>query len=107
MFRITVHYHHPDDPEKFLEHYRGTHAVLASKLPGLRSYGWGRTTTFDGSTPEHFLVAVMEWDSQQECAAAFASPEGQAAQADMANFAGAGADINFHEVVTVPPAGGA
>lgn len=105
MFRITVHYHHPDDPETFLEHYRSTHAPLAAKLPGLRSYGWGRTTTFDGSKPEHFLVAVMEWDGRDECAAAFASPEGQAAQADMANFAGAGADVNFHEVVDVAPTG--
>lgn len=98
MFRITAHYHHPTDPEAFLQHYRSTHSVLASKLPGLKAYGWGQTVMPDGSKPAHFLVAVMDWDSQEEALAALASPEGQAASADIPNFAEAGVDVNFHEV---------
>ena len=39
MFRVTSHFHHPEDPEAFLAHYRSTHSVLAAKLPGLRYYG--------------------------------------------------------------------
>ncbi|MFC4001273.1 EthD family reductase [Prauserella oleivorans] len=101
MFRITAHYHHPKDREAFLEHYRTTHSVLAAKMPGLKAYGWGQATTLDGSRPEHFLVAVMDWETREEAAAAFASPEGQAATADMANFADAGVDVNFHEVTQV------
>ncbi|TWH19674.1 EthD family reductase [Prauserella rugosa] len=107
MFRVTVNYNHPADPERFLAHYRGTHAPLASKLPGLRHFGWGATTSLDDTEPPHFLVAILEWDTREEAAAALASPEGQAAQADMANFADGGASVNMHEVVQVTPAGGA
>jgi uncharacterized protein (TIGR02118 family) len=97
-FRITAHYNHPADPNAFLEHYRSTHAVLASKLPGLRSYGWGPAVSLDGSPTPHFLVAVMDWDTKEEAMAALGSPEGQAATEDTANFAGAGVDVNFHQV---------
>lgn len=98
MFRITAHYNHPKQPKAFLEHYRSTHSVLAAKMPGLKAYGWGEAVMPDGSRPQHFLVAVMDWDTKEEALAALASPEGQAAAADLPNFAEAGVEVNFHEV---------
>lgn len=98
MFRLTSHYHHPDDPEAFLEHYRSTHAPLVAKLPGIRSYGWGLAETTDGTTPSHFLVTVADWDSKDDLLAALASPEGQACAADVPKLNSAGVDVNFHEV---------
>src|SRR5690348_4721842 len=38
VFQLTALYHHPEDTAAFDKHYRETHAVLASKLPGLRKY---------------------------------------------------------------------
>lgn len=98
MFRLTSHYHHPEDPAAFLAHYRSTHAVLVAKLPGLRYYGWGLAETADGSQPPHFLVTVADWDSKEDLLAAMASPEGQAAAADVPNLGSSGVDVNFHEV---------
>lgn len=98
MFRLTSHYHYPEDPDAFLEHYRSTHAVLVAKLPGVRSYGWGLAEMPDGSKPPHFLVTVADWDSKEDLLAALASPEGQAAEADVPKLHSSGVDVNFHEV---------
>ena len=47
-YQLTVIYHHPTDPAAFDEHYDSTHAPLASKIPGLRSY----TSQKAGQGPE-------------------------------------------------------
>ena len=98
MFRVTSHFHHPEDPEAFLAHYRSTHSVLAAKLPGLRYYAWGLAVMPDGSKPPHFLVTVLDWDSKEEALAALASPEAHATNADTPLLGSAGVDVNFHEV---------
>jgi hypothetical protein len=49
-----------------------------------------------GSRPAHFLIAVLRWDTKED---ALASPPGEAAVADLANFADAGVDIELGEVV--------
>lgn len=97
MFRITVSYNHPDDPEKFLEHYRTVHAPLTARMPGA-TFEWGVCEMLDGSQPPHFVVGVLTFDSKEAAGAALASPVGQEGAADMANFAGAGATIDMHEV---------
>ena len=42
-------------------------------------------------TARYHLIAVLEFDDEVALGNAMSSPEGQAAVADMANFAGAGA----------------
>ncbi|SFS99182.1 EthD family reductase [Saccharopolyspora flava] len=86
MYRMTVIYDHPDDPEAFLRHYREVHAVLTSKMPKLRSYQWGVCEMPDGSTPPHFVVATLDWASKDDALAAMQSPEGQAGAADLGGF---------------------
>lgn len=82
MFRMVATYNHPEDQEAFLEHYRTSHAVKTGRLPGLRSYTWGQAQSLDGSDPEHFLVAVLDFDDQQSAVSALSSPEGAEAVAD-------------------------
>lgn len=101
MYRLTASYAHPEDHEAFVAHYRDTHAPLAAKLPDLRAFTWGVCETGDGSRPAHALVAVLDWDSRDQALAALGSPAGEAAVADLATFAQAGVDIEFHEVRTV------
>ncbi|WP_132992158.1 EthD family reductase [Gordonia zhaorongruii] len=100
MFRITVNYNHPEDPEQFLEHYRTVHAPLTVSMPGITSFEWGVCETLDGSTPEHFVVGVVTFPSRDAAIAGLGSPEGEAGRNDMANFAGAGVVIDMHEVTT-------
>ncbi|MFW0783519.1 EthD family reductase [Gordonia sp. CPCC 206044] len=99
MFRITVAYNHPEDPEQFLNHYRSVHAPLTASMPGITSFEWGVCETLDGSTPDHFVIGVLTFPSKEIALSGLASPEGQQGNADLANFAGAGASIDMHEVI--------
>lgn len=103
MYRMTVIYDHPADPDKFLTHYREVHAPLASEMPGLRSFQWSVSEMPDGSRPPHFLVAALDWDSKEDALAALGTPAGQAGAEDIGSFvAPGGVSMSFSEVVTFP-----
>ena len=94
MHQVTVLYNHPEDPAKFDEHYDGVHAPLAAKIPGLQRYTVSRPGPGpDGAKPPYYLVAVLEFESEEAYSAGMATSEGQAAGADLANFAMAGATL--------------
>lgn len=99
MYQLTATYAHPEDPEAFLTHYRTTHAALARRLPKLGFLGWTICESANGSPPPHFVIAVLHWDNKDDALAALASPEGTAVVADLANFAGAGVEIDLGEVL--------
>jgi uncharacterized protein (TIGR02118 family) len=91
MIQLTALYDHPDDPGAFDRHYDGVHAPLAAKMPGLRRFTVTRPgPDAHGNKPAYHLVAILEFDDEAALGAAMGSPEGQAAVADLANFAGAG-----------------
>ena len=93
-YQLTALYHPPTDPAAFDKHYDEVHGPLAAKLPGLRRFTVTRPAPGpDGAAPQYHLVAVLEWDSESEFQAAMSGPEGKAALADLANFAGAGATM--------------
>lgn len=99
MYRLTASYHHPADMDAFVAHYRDVHAPLANDLPDLRSFTWGVCETPDGSKPPHALIAVLDWDSKEAAQASLDSEPGKKAVADLENFAQAGMDMEFQEVV--------
>lgn len=101
MYQLTVNYAHPDDPDAFLDHYRNTHAPIAAKFPTMRSYTWTICESLDGTKPAHFVIATLLWDSKADALADLGSEAGKAAVADVPKFAGAGADLEFGEVITV------
>ena len=88
MAKLMVLYKTPKDPAAFDAYYFGTHVPLAKTLPGLRSYevNVGPIATPAGASDTH-LVATLTFDDMAAVGAAFASPEGLAAAADVANFA--------------------
>jgi uncharacterized protein (TIGR02118 family) len=102
VFQVTVLYNHPEDPAKFDKHYDEVHAPLAATIPGLQRYTVTRPGPGpDGAKPPHHLVAVLEFESEAAHTAGMAGPEGQAARADLANFATAGATLMAGPAVTV------
>lgn len=102
MYRLTVVYDHPDDPSNFLQHYRGVHAPLIAKLPNLLAFEWGVSETPDGSTPDHFVVAVLDWETKEDALASLATPAGREGTADLANFTRPGEfHLSFAEVEKV------
>ena len=91
MVRFLVVYETPADPAAFDRHYRDVHIPLVRALPGLRRFTISRNAAaVRGGDPFH-LVAELEWDSLQDLQDAFASPQGRATSADVANLAPDGA----------------
>jgi uncharacterized protein (TIGR02118 family) len=91
MFQITVLYAHPADVEAFDKHYAEVHAPLAATIPGLQRYTVSHPTPgHDGTPAPYHLVAILEFADAATAAAGMRGPEGQAVNADLANFAHAG-----------------
>ena len=101
MLRLIALYGRPTNPGDFDRHYRETHVGLAQRLPGLQRYTISRgLQAMQGESPYH-LVAELDFDDRTVLDAAVASPEGQAAVADLANFATGGVTLLVCEVEDV------
>ena len=101
MAQVLVLYNTPADPTAFDSYYNQTHIPLAQKIPGLRSYTLsnGPVQALAGSAP--YLVAILNFDSMADVNAALASAEGQAAAADLPNFASGGATLLIYDSMVV------
>ena len=100
--QIIVAYRTPADPRAFDKYYFETHVPIAWKIPGVCKYhvSRGPIATPAGPSPYH-LIATLTFDSVADIQKAFASPEGQAAAADVQKFATGGVEMNFFESGTV------
>lgn len=98
MARLLLMYKTPRDASAFDKHYFEKHVPIAKKMPGLRKYevSKGAVATPAGAS-NYYLVAILHFDDVAAIQAAFASAEGQAAVADLQNFATGGADIFLFE----------
>ena len=94
MASLVVLYKTPKDAAAFDKHYFEKHVPIAKKIPGLRKYevSKGPVMTPAGFSGIH-LVATLQFDDVAAIQAAFASPQGQAAGADVQTFATGGADM--------------
>ncbi len=99
MLKLTVLYGHPSDPAAFETYYAETHLPLVAKIPGVPRSEKARVVgTPDGSKPPYYRIFEFWFDSQEQMQACLGSPEGQAAVADLPNFATGGVTILISEV---------
>jgi uncharacterized protein (TIGR02118 family) len=99
MVKLRVLYGHPDDPEAFEEYYANTHMPLVDKMPNLQSYEAARiVATPDGSEPPYYRIFERYFEDMEQMQNSLATPEGQAAPADIPNFATGGATIFICEI---------
>jgi uncharacterized protein (TIGR02118 family) len=97
--RLTVAYNQPPDADEFFRHYEDVHAGLARAIPGLASFEWSKVVaTPTGETPRYALLAELTFDSMESFGAGLGSAEGQAAAADVGNFASNGCDMFISEI---------
>jgi uncharacterized protein (TIGR02118 family) len=85
MIRFLITYDTPTDPTAFDRHYQEVHVPLAQQLPGLIDY----TVVRDPQQVRgaaYYQIAELTWPDWETARAAFASPQGQATAADMANL---------------------
>ncbi|GAA1081375.1 EthD family reductase [Pseudonocardia alni] len=94
MFQLTALYNHPEDAAAFDRHYDTVHAPLAKKIPGVQRFTVSRPAPGpDGAQPPYHLVAVLEFPDAAAFQSGMGGTEGQAAVADLDNFAGAGVTL--------------
>jgi uncharacterized protein (TIGR02118 family) len=74
--------------EDFSAFLRTAHGNLARRLPGLKRYVQNHVVEDSKRQPPAWdAVIELYWESQEEMEAAWASPEGAAATADLEAFA--------------------
>ncbi|MEH2568613.1 EthD family reductase [Bradyrhizobium sp. AZCC 2289] len=98
MAKVLVLYKTPTDPAAFDKYYATIHIPLAKQIPGLKRYdvSTGVVRTPAGPSGVH-LAAELNFDSLDALAAGMASPQGQAAAADLPNFATGGVDLYLYD----------
>ncbi|CCH27984.1 EthD family reductase [Actinosynnema sp. NPDC047251] len=92
MIKYIALYRKPADAEAFDEAYFASHLPIAAKTPGLLRAEVAKVSRvfvpgFLGEQEPH-LVAEMYFESEQALKAAFASPEWQAAGANLTEIGG-------------------
>jgi uncharacterized protein (TIGR02118 family) len=94
MASLVVMYKTPTDVEAFDKYYVETHIPVARQIAGLRKYeiSHGPVMTPGGPSSYH-LVATLRFDDMAALQHGLAGAEGQAAAADVQNFATGGVDM--------------
>ena len=98
MNRLLVLYNQPADPAAFDKYYPERHLPIFRKVSGVRSmvFNSGPPGAIAGTAPH--LAVKMTFDSMADFERALDSPGGQAAKADLANFAQAGVTILVYDI---------
>ena len=104
MYRLTVLYGHPRDPQEFQRYYRDVHIPLARQMEGLQGWTIGMCESAEeGEPPPYYMIVGLYAETRQDMEAILASPEGQATVADVPNFATGGVTFMYdHEEVLIP-----
>ena len=85
---ITVHKRADMGTEEFRRYWRETNGPIVAKVPGLRRYIQDHVLPDpSGVNPPYDGIAELWFDSPEAFQAGLGSPEGQAALADVPNFA--------------------
>lgn len=102
MIRLLVLYGQPEDPDAFDQYYREIHIPLAKRMQGLKKWTIGKVTgTPDSKPSDYYYIADLYAESREELEEILASPEGQAAVADVPKFASGGVTFLYTEVEEV------
>lgn len=90
---VLVVYGTPKDPAHFDDYYARVHVPLAAKIPALAGITLSKAPVAALAGGAAHLVARLEFADMATLQASMGSPEGQAAAADLGNFASGGAQI--------------
>jgi uncharacterized protein (TIGR02118 family) len=99
MIRLLVLYGQPKDPAAFDQYYAEKHIPIARRMKGLKKWTIGKVQGAPGGEPPpYYYVADLYMESRADFDQLLASPEGQAAVADVPNYATGGATFVYTEV---------
>lgn len=102
MVKLTVLYGQPKDTAAFERYYLDTHTPMAQKVKGVRRFEIAKVVgTADGKPSPYYRIADLYFDGAEQLRQSLGSPEGQAAAADIANFATGGVTLLIADVQDV------
>jgi uncharacterized protein (TIGR02118 family) len=91
MVRLTVLYGQPTDPQAFDDYYARVHIPIARKMRGWFRWTLEKVVATPGEPPPPYhLIVGLYAASVEEVQRILATPEAQAASADVPNFATGG-----------------
>jgi uncharacterized protein (TIGR02118 family) len=91
MIKATLLYGHPTDTDTFEKYYAETHLPIAAKMKGVDKLELTKfLSAADGSKAAYYRMAELFFAGPAELQETMSSPEGQAAVADLPNFANGG-----------------
>lgn len=94
MFKISVLYNNPENPEAFDAYYKSKHLPLVNQIEGVLKFEITRILSGPGGSPsDHYLLAELYFRDEAQMQESMSSPEGQATTDDLANFATTGVQI--------------
>lgn len=94
MLKTTLLYGHPTDPDAFENYYWRTHIPISSKMEGVVKAEFTKFISApDGGQAAYYRMAELYFDGPVEMQAAMSSSAGQAAIADLPNFATGGVTV--------------
>jgi uncharacterized protein (TIGR02118 family) len=94
MIKLTVLYGHPTDTVAFEDYYANTHLPLAAKMQGFEKMELTKFISApDGSPAAYYRMAEFWFTGPEALQATMGSAEGQAAAADLGNFATGGVEL--------------
>jgi len=102
MHKLVVLYPQPADPAEFERYYRTTHLPLASRMPGMLGHRFSTSISAKGGDSPFFAVYEADFADHAAMVAALTSPEGQAVESDVPNYAPEGTVVLDYETETPP-----
>lgn len=101
MHKLIALYAPPENPEQFKNHLLEVHLPLVRAFPGLQGLRVGFDVACPSGPSRYFAVVECDFADEAAMHAALLSKEGQAASADVPNYAGAGFTIITFPVQTL------
>ena len=98
VHRLMISYGQPQHPAAFDAYYRDTHTPIALRQPGVLRLTFGHPKPLDPAQESPYLVAELDFESEQAMNETLASPEGRAAGKDLRNFASGGGTFTHFDV---------
>ena len=91
MIKLTLLYGHPKNVQEFERYYAEKHLPLAARMKGVARLELTRfKPAQDGSKPAYYRMAELYFPTDVQMQSTLSSSEGQAAVADLPNFATGG-----------------
>ncbi len=91
MLKATLLYGHPTDTDTFEKYYTETHLPIAAKMKGVDKLELTKfLSAADGGKAAYYRMAELFFPGPEQMQETMSSPEGQAAVADLSNFATGG-----------------